>query len=363
MMTLPKSLTTVTTFSKVLAVILFISLPVSAFFLGKSYQRGIDFSTSRQKSENPAPTSSDTNNESELLFVTYGAGVPGYRITGQTTPPNGWLYWKINLDAKQVQILDKNDAYFKEFAQEGIQQGNIYKFNFNQALDTKNGISENNKLVRVTERNSSSFLVQVYKDNILEVWKFNPDNSTLTQITTVPPNICIEQIIDWDSDKEQLLGYTTKPSLTDSSSSDISNICLYDYKNQTVLLNYQLPGTKQTYYAQAFGTIQSEKVVLDGSHIAVLDLNSQYMKVLEGYEFFGYSRNVRNFIENGILPLQNKDSPGDKLLLSLYNLQNESFSEPICFDRIPADEYIYDSFLSYVLDSDRVLIQYSNSRH
>lgn len=39
---LPKSLTTVTTLSKIIALILFISMPFIGFYLGRNYQKGID---------------------------------------------------------------------------------------------------------------------------------------------------------------------------------------------------------------------------------------------------------------------------------------------------------------------------------
>lgn len=40
-MALPKSLTTVTTFSKTLALVLFITLPILGFYFGMEYQKGI----------------------------------------------------------------------------------------------------------------------------------------------------------------------------------------------------------------------------------------------------------------------------------------------------------------------------------
>ncbi len=46
-MTLPKELTTVTPVSKTLAVLLFIILPICAFFLGENYQQMIDMNSSQ----------------------------------------------------------------------------------------------------------------------------------------------------------------------------------------------------------------------------------------------------------------------------------------------------------------------------
>lgn len=348
---------------KIIAVMLFIILPFIGFFLGMKYQEGVTPDKMSLPVFQPAriPNLSDAKSEHELMFVTYAPGVRGYRITGEITPPNGWLYWKIGLDSKRIQIVDKNDDFFKEFAQEGIEQGNIYNFNFSKAvgLDEHFGIGEENKLRNIREKGSSNFLVRIYRDTKLEVWKFNPTSSALTLVTVLPSNGCISGIIDWDSERNLLLGYTRKPDPTDSSSSDISNICLYDYKNQKVLLDYLLPVTKHLYYTQAFGTIQSKKVILDGSHIAVINLNSQDKNVLQDYEFFGYSRDMHSFIQNGVLPLQIKDSVPDEFLLSIYNLQNGKFSDPISFDRIPADTHIYDIFLSFVLDSDHVLVRYT----
>lgn len=41
-MSLPQSLTTVTSFSKIVALVVFTLLPIAAFFFGMSYQRAID---------------------------------------------------------------------------------------------------------------------------------------------------------------------------------------------------------------------------------------------------------------------------------------------------------------------------------
>ena len=55
-MALPKELTTVTTFSKTLALLLFITLPILAFVLGASYQKAIDDSQSIVLTPTPTPT-------------------------------------------------------------------------------------------------------------------------------------------------------------------------------------------------------------------------------------------------------------------------------------------------------------------
>lgn len=62
-MKLPKSMTTVTPFSKKVALSLFIILPICAFFLGRSYQEKIDISNQKliieYKIQNETPTPSE----------------------------------------------------------------------------------------------------------------------------------------------------------------------------------------------------------------------------------------------------------------------------------------------------------------
>jgi len=58
-MTLPKSLTTVTTFSKILALVLFIMLPFIGFIFGMEYQQKIDNIqpvSNPTQSSNPSPS-------------------------------------------------------------------------------------------------------------------------------------------------------------------------------------------------------------------------------------------------------------------------------------------------------------------
>jgi|SRR5579872_653347 len=54
-MKLPKSMTTVTTFSKTLALILFVVLPFLGFYLGTLYQKNVDTISVNQQKLQPLP--------------------------------------------------------------------------------------------------------------------------------------------------------------------------------------------------------------------------------------------------------------------------------------------------------------------
>jgi hypothetical protein len=83
---LPKSLTTVTTLSKTLAAVLFITFPFLGFYLGMQYEKGINSSTITPPDTNPTPTNNSVFEPSGQACTDEAKICPDGSTVGRTGP-------------------------------------------------------------------------------------------------------------------------------------------------------------------------------------------------------------------------------------------------------------------------------------
>lgn len=224
-MPLPKSLTTVTQFSKAIAIVLFILFPILAFFLGMTYQESVtnikirqleEKLTSLSRSPTPTPDYTDTAN-----WNIYKNGENGLEIkypaswkTGATEPPidkdvldweffnNEELYKQFKISTNQtscvpaLQFIVYNSEKKFDYANstdlrrlENINiQGSpmeIYKSNREYCGYRLTGI--------IKLKNGNSFLIwlgQIADDNVLNN-TFNEILSTFKFLDSNPSPTCI----------------------------------------------------------------------------------------------------------------------------------------------------------------------------
>jgi len=125
-MTLPKSLTTVTTFSKILALVLFITLPIFGFWLGMEYQKitepvtsPIDISS--EPVSTPTPTVDETANWKTYRNEEYGFEFeyPGdWTLQEISNPDLPYIVHKIILQGISVEI-------YKQFSVKKVPEDKI----------------------------------------------------------------------------------------------------------------------------------------------------------------------------------------------------------------------------------------------
>lgn len=111
-MTLPKELTTVTSLSKTLALILFILLPIIAFFLGRTYQKSISESKQLQNeipsqgptfAVTPSITPQALNNDSFSMVSSDTVVMLNPSLKTNLTIPKGGSY-QVNADGYGIDV-------------------------------------------------------------------------------------------------------------------------------------------------------------------------------------------------------------------------------------------------------------------
>ena len=113
-MRLPKSLTTVTRFSKILAMILFILFPILGFKLGMDYQKKFIDAVQKNKNENSQPIEKNISPTPKLVSSPNKIG--WYRYISDNYDyyidyPNNYIYHKDYDDSKTPKIID---VYFEK---------------------------------------------------------------------------------------------------------------------------------------------------------------------------------------------------------------------------------------------------------
>ena len=118
-MALPKSFTTVTTFSKILALVLFITMPITGFYLGMTYEKSL----SSLKGADARTQIFSTQQDCELFtnrrcVPTLCESDPAH-ISCKTNNQKGWFATRVSDDPtsiptpKQFKTADELEAYCK----------------------------------------------------------------------------------------------------------------------------------------------------------------------------------------------------------------------------------------------------------
>lgn len=140
---------------------------------------------------------------------------------------------------------------------------------------------------------------------------------------------CVGDIIDWDRNRKRVLTLSKTQSLVDSSSDDVSGVCVYDYQNNRQDFFIPIPHTKSQYYTTGWGGLIIGKVVLTGgSSLLLVDIRTKKVKLIPDVYLLSDSENL---IREGLLLVVAKEKSVQEV--RVFDLHTETYRSIVSIDR------------------------------
>lgn len=179
------------------------------------------------------------------------------------------------------------------------------------------------------EDGNGSYIVESFSKGVTSYWSFNPITNEYKLLYSGKNLICDGDLIDWDTQMSMVLVLENKQSLVDSSSDDVSGICVYDYSKKQQVYNVPITLTRNESYTTGWGGLRFGKVVLSGGNrILVIDIYNSKKNVIPDVNILSLSEVT---VKNGLLMLIKNRSDLEKV--EIYDLEKEEYITSIKIEK------------------------------